>query len=81
MSAPARYGRYFPTGKIGQTMANGKVYIDYKEIDDLRRILSANGKMLSRQRSRLPAMIQRHAATAVKRARHMALVPYDSEVR
>jgi len=60
---------------------NGKIYIDYKNVDELRRRGRANGKMLARQRTRLNAMQQRHAAKAIKRARQMALLPYDSELR
>ena len=77
----ARYTRYYTPTTVGKKMENGKIYIDYKEVDDLRRLLSANGKLLSRQRTRLSAMLQRHAARAIKNARYMALLPYDSEIR
>jgi small subunit ribosomal protein S18 len=77
----ARYGRYFSTNKIGVKLESGKIYLDYKNIDELRRLLSANGKLLGRQRTRLSAKLQRHAALAIRRARFMALLPYDSEIR
>ena len=67
--------------KVGTKMKNGKIYIDYKTVDELRRLLTANGKMSSRQRTKLSAMKQRHASTAVKRARYMALLPYEGENR
>ena len=41
----------------------------------------ANGKLSSRQRTKLSSMWQRHAATAVKRARYMALLPYEGDNR
>jgi small subunit ribosomal protein S18 len=81
MASMVRYGRFFTPQQIGMKMQDGSVYIDYKNVDELRRLLSANGKLLSRQRTRLPAMLQRHAARAIKRARYMALLPYDSELR
>jgi small subunit ribosomal protein S18 len=57
------------------------VRVDYKTVDELRRLLTANGKMSSRQRTKLSSMKQRHASTAVKRARYMALLPYEGENR
>ena len=77
----ARYNRYFSSNKIGRKMSDGKIFIDYKDHEELRRLLNANGKLLSRQRTHLPAKLQRHAAAAVQRARFMALLPYDSELR
>ncbi len=77
----ARYGRYFSTNKIGVKLPSGRIYLDYKNVDELRRLLSANGKLQGRQRTRLSAMMQRHAALAIRRARFIALLPYDSELR
>ena len=76
-----RYTKFYSQAKVGTKMKNGKIYIDYKTVDELRRLLTANGKMSSRQRTKLSAMRQRHASTAVKRARYMALLPYEGENR
>jgi len=52
--------------------------IDYKDVATLQRLTSAQGKLFSRKRSGLGAPAQRRVALAVKRARHMALLPYVS---
>ena len=76
-----RYTKFYSQAKVGTKMQHGKIYIDYKPGDELRRLLTANGKMSSRQRTKLSAMSQRHASTAVTRARYMALLPYEGENR
>jgi small subunit ribosomal protein S18 len=65
-----------PKLKITRTSASGKVYIDYKDTESLKKMVSANGKILSRKRTGATAMEQRMLARAVKRARYMALLPY-----
>ena len=50
--------------------------VDYKEIDSLRRLCTAQGKLFSRKRSGNCAKHQRAVKTAVKRARIMALLPF-----
>ncbi len=52
--------------------------IDYKDADLLRRFMSAGSKIYSRKKSNLCAYHQREFATAVKRARYLALVPYTA---
>lgn len=65
-----------PKIKVTRTSASGKVYIDYKDTESLRKMISGNGKILSRKRTGASAMEQRMLASAVKRARYMALLPY-----
>jgi small subunit ribosomal protein S18 len=65
-----------PKVKIARTSAAGKVYIDYKDTESLRKMVSGNGKILSRKRTGASAMEQRMIARAVKRARYIALLPY-----
>lgn len=57
---------------------DGKMFADYKDIDDLRRLMTPNGKIYSRKRSGVTAKQQRMIASAIKRARYMALLPYTS---
>ncbi|MEM6313701.1 MAG: 30S ribosomal protein S18 [Planctomycetota bacterium] len=64
--------------RIAQEGADGKFYVDYKKSETLRRLISTNGKMGGRRRSGANAMEQRKIATAIKRARYMALLPYTS---
>lgn len=57
-----------------------KVYdIDYKDIPRLRRYLSERGKIVPRRVTGTCARHQRQMTTAIKRARHVALLPYVSE--
>lgn len=50
--------------------------IDYKDVELLRRFISANGKIIPRRVTGTKAKYQRMLATAIKRARQMALLPY-----
>jgi small subunit ribosomal protein S18 len=67
-----------PKLKITRTSASGKGYIDYKDTESLKKVMSSNGKILARKRTGANAMEQRMLARAVRRARYMALVPYVS---
>jgi small subunit ribosomal protein S18 len=67
-----------PKLKITRTSASGKVYIDYKDTESLKKVMSGNGKILSRKRTGASAMEQRMIARAVRRARYMGLAPYVS---
>ena len=65
-----------PKMKVARTSTSGKVYIDYKDTESLKKMISANGKILSRKRTGATAMEQRMLAQAVKRARFIGLLPY-----
>jgi len=64
--------------KIAARSSNGTMYIDYKQADDLRRFMTPNGKIQGRKKTGLTAHEQRLLGQAIKRARHMALLPYTS---
>jgi small subunit ribosomal protein S18 len=53
--------------------------IDYKNYDMLRRFISERGKISPRRQTGTCAKHQRAVARAIKRARHLALLPYTSE--
>ncbi|TYQ14977.1 UNVERIFIED_CONTAM: SSU ribosomal protein S18P [Acetivibrio alkalicellulosi] len=53
--------------------------IDYKDIARLRKFLSERGKILPRRISGNCAKHQRQMTSAIKRARHIALLPYTSD--
>lgn len=55
--------------------------IDYKEISRLRRYLSDRGKIMPRRMTGTCALHQRGLTLALKRARHIALLPYSADVR
>ncbi len=65
-----------PKAKIVRFSASGTAYIDYKDTESLRKVMSGNGKIQSRRRTGATAMEQRMLARAVKRARYMGLLPY-----
>ncbi|MDE7390717.1 MAG: 30S ribosomal protein S18 [Lachnospiraceae bacterium] len=53
--------------------------IDYKDIAKLRRYLSERAKILPRRVTGTCACHQRALTVAIKRARHLALLPYTSD--
>ena len=65
-----------PRVQITRISASGKVYIDYKDTETLKKMISGNGKILSRKRTGTSAMEQRMLAQAVKRARFIGLLPF-----
>ncbi len=54
-------------------------YIDYKDVSRLRRFLSERAKILPRRVTGTCAHHQRELTTAIKRARHVALLPFTSD--
>lgn len=53
--------------------------IDYKDVTKLRRFVSERSKILPRRVTGTCAKHQRELTTAIKRARHLALLPYTSD--
>ncbi|MAF13623.1 MAG: 30S ribosomal protein S18 [Parcubacteria group bacterium] len=54
-------------------------HIDYKDTQTLRRFISSYSKIVPRKRSGVCAKHQRKLATAIKRARIMALLPFTTK--
>ena len=52
---------------------------DYKDVDTIRRFITERGKLVPRRLTGTSAKYQRLLAVAVKRARHLALVPFVAE--
>ena len=50
--------------------------IDYKEIEYLSKFLTPQGQILSRRRSGFCTQCQKQLKQAIKRARHVALMPF-----
>ena len=65
-----------PKIKVAREAADGTIFIDYKDTESLKKMISGNGKILSRKRTGASAMEQRMLAKAIKRARYMSLLPY-----
>ena len=55
------------------------LYIDYKDTEYLQRFINEQGKMLPRRVTGVSAKKQRQITRAVKRARHLALLPYVAD--
>lgn len=53
-------------------------YVDYKDVETLRKFLTPHARIQSRGRSGAPSKNQRQLALAIKRARYMGLLPYIS---
>ncbi len=68
---------YFARPKICQFCADKHLAIDYKQVDILRRFVTEEGKIRPRRQTGTCAKHQRQLALAVKRARHIALLPFQ----
>lgn len=53
--------------------------IDYKRVQILSRFVDRHGRILSRRKTRISAKMQRKITGEIKRARHLALMPYTRE--
>ena len=57
----------------------GIKYVDFKDADFLKKFLNEQGKILPRRITGTSLKFQRRVAQAVKRARHLALLPYVTD--
>ena len=53
--------------------------VDYKRVQILSRFVDRHGRILSRRKTRIGAKMQRKITREIKRARHLALMPYTRE--
>jgi len=74
-----RGGKYAPRRRFCSFCANKVGDIDYKDIKLLSGYISDRGKIEPRRRTGTCARHQRALAMAIKRARHLALLPYAPE--
>ena len=65
--------------KVCVFCADKNSVIDYKDVNKLKRYVSERGKILPRRITGNCAKHQRELTTAIKRARHIALMPYTTE--
>jgi len=59
---------------------NGIKYIDYKDADYLMYLVNEQGKILPRRLTGTSSKFQRKVSVAIKRARHLALIPYVGDL-
>lgn len=55
-------------------------FVDYKDPEFLKKFLNEQGKILPRRITGTSVKFQKKVATAVKRARHLALLPYVTDL-
>ncbi|MGC9396938.1 MAG: 30S ribosomal protein S18 [Anaerolineae bacterium] len=73
--------RYSQRRKVCQFCSEKSDGIDYKEADLLRRYVTDRGKIRPRRQTGVCAKHQRQLTVAIKRARHMALLPFVAEIQ
>jgi len=66
--------------RICRFCENGDVFIDFRDEKRLVRFLTEQGKIVPRRTSGNCAQHQRQLAQAIKRARHLALIPFVSDI-
>jgi small subunit ribosomal protein S18 len=59
--------------------AAGTIYIDFKDEKLLRKFINEQGKIIPKRITGTSAKYQRQLVQAIKRARHIALLPFTSE--
>ena len=79
--------KFLSNPKIGQKRKKycrfkryGIKYIDYKDPDFLKQFVNEQGKILPRRITGNSLKYQRKVSTAVKRARHLAMLPYVTDL-
>ena len=68
-------GRYYTRRKVCGFCANHVAHVDYKDVDMLIRYVSDQTRIESRRKSGVCSKHQRELARAIKRARHLAMLP------
>ncbi len=68
--------RYFRRRKYCRFTAEGITDIDYKDLELLKGFVTETGKIVPSRITGTRARYQRQLATAIKRARYLALLPY-----
>jgi len=76
----SQFNRFTPMAKVkvAKKSASGDIFVDYKDVEKLRRMMSPNGKIYGRKRISATASEQRMIAQSIKRARYLGLLPYTS---
>ena len=72
--------RFYTRPRECQFCTDKSVVIDYKQAEFLRRFVTEEGKIRPRRQTGTCAKHQRELARAIKRARHISLLPFTGEV-
>jgi small subunit ribosomal protein S18 len=80
MSTPPRK-KVFHRRKVCKFCADKELVLDYKDVKTLRSFVSERGKIVPKRICGTCARHQRRLTEAIKRARHLALLPYSGVVQ
>lgn len=72
--------RFVSRPKFCQFCSDSKIAIDYKNVELLSRFINETGKIRPRRQTGTCAKHQREVATAIKNARHIALLPFEGDL-
>ena len=73
---PCTGSRIFPPPQVLPVLGQGRAQIDYKDVRLLQGFVSERGKIVPSRITAVSAKKQRELARAIKRARHIGLLPY-----
>jgi small subunit ribosomal protein S18 len=76
---PSRSTQLARKKRMASFLKERHYYIDYKDVKTLQRFVSEQGRIIPKRITGMSAKGQRQLAQAIKRARHLALVPFVSE--
>ena len=71
--------QYYSRPRVCQFCSDKSINIDYKDVELLKKFVTEHGKIKPRRATGTCAKHQRKVATAVKQARHIALLPFVSD--
>jgi small subunit ribosomal protein S18 len=72
-------GKRVPRKKVCAFCTDRTEFIDYKDVNKLRKFMSERAKILPRRVTGTCAFHQRELTNAIKIARHVALIPYTND--
>jgi len=78
MNAEVEKRRFYVQRKFCRFCADPNLKISYKDVKTLRQFITERGKIIPRRMSGNCARHQREITLAIKRARHLALLPYTT---
>ncbi len=67
--------------RVSRLSENGIIFVDFRDSKQLVRYLSEQGKIVPRRTSGNNVQQQRQLSIAIKRARHLALLPFVSDIQ
>lgn len=76
-SSSSSSSRFFRRKKFCRFTAEGVIEIDYKDLATLKNYVTETGKIMPSRNTGTKAYYQRQLTRAIKRARHLALLPYS----